>query len=103
LPKERRLSNRNGLATGTVPYIQSFLSAGSRNVGFELRNSGGAFGTLRLMGKQHLDVPNFAFALCVAAWPFSRFHRYVAQGILPGDWARGRKRIILYATILNWR
>ena len=55
------------------------------------------------MGKQHLDVPNFAFALCVAAWPFSRFHRYVAQGILPGDWARGRKRIILYATILNWR
>src|SRR3984893_6987457 len=28
LPKGRRLSNRNGLATGTVPYIQRFLSAG---------------------------------------------------------------------------
>jgi putative transposase len=23
----------------------------------------------------------------VADWPFSSFHRYVAQGILPGDWA----------------
>jgi hypothetical protein len=46
------------------------------------------------MSKPHLDVPNFAFALRVAEWPFSRFHRYVAQGILPGDWSRGRKRII---------
>ncbi len=46
------------------------------------------------MGKQHPDVPNFAFALCVAEWPFSHFHRYVAQGILPGDWARERKQII---------
>ena len=39
------------------------------------------------MSKQNLDVPNFAFALRVAERPFSRFHRYVAQGILPGDWA----------------
>ena len=23
----------------------------------------------------------------VADWPFSSFHRYVAQGVLPGDWA----------------
>jgi putative transposase len=23
----------------------------------------------------------------VAGWPYSSFHRYVAQGILPGDWA----------------
>ena len=25
----------------------------------------------------------------VADWPFSTFHRYVRQGELPADWARG--------------
>ena len=27
----------------------------------------------------------------VADWPFSSFHRYVAQGLLPGDWAGDAK------------
>ena len=29
----------------------------------------------------------FQISLSPCASPFSRFHRYVAQGILPGDWA----------------
>jgi putative transposase len=30
----------------------------------------------------------------VADWPFSSFHRYVAEGILPADWAGDSKEIV---------
>jgi hypothetical protein len=29
----------------------------------------------------------FFYTLALADWSFCSFHRYVAQGILPGDWA----------------
>lgn len=30
----------------------------------------------------------------VQDWPYSTFHRYVAQGILPNDWAGGDERTL---------
>jgi putative transposase len=42
--------------------------------------------------KRHVDYIHYnpvkhGLVTRVADWPFSIFHRYVAQGILPGDWA----------------
>ena len=35
----------------------------------------------------HYNPVKHGLVTRVADWPFSSFHRYVAQGILPGDWA----------------
>jgi putative transposase len=35
----------------------------------------------------HYNPVKHGLVARVADWPFSSFHRYVAQGILPGDWA----------------
>jgi putative transposase len=35
----------------------------------------------------HYNPVRHGLVTRVADWPFSSFHRYVAQGILPGDWA----------------
>jgi putative transposase len=42
--------------------------------------------------EQHVDYIHYnpvkhGLVARVTDWPFSSFHRYVAQGILPGDWA----------------
>ena len=35
----------------------------------------------------HYNPVKHGLVTRVADWPYSSFHRYVAQGILPGDWA----------------
>ena len=35
----------------------------------------------------HYNPVKHGLVTRVADWPFSSFHRYVAQGMLPGDWA----------------
>jgi putative transposase len=35
----------------------------------------------------HFNPVKHGYARCVADWPFSSFHRYVRQGLLPADWA----------------
>ena len=35
----------------------------------------------------HYNPVKHGLVMRVADWPLSSFHRYVAQGILPGDWA----------------
>jgi putative transposase len=35
----------------------------------------------------HYNPVKHGLVTCVADWPFSSFRRYVAQGILPADWA----------------
>ncbi len=39
----------------------------------------------------HYNPVKHGLVTRVADWPFSSFHRYVAQGILPGDWAGDAK------------
>ena len=44
--------------------------------------------------EQHVNYVHFnpvkhGWAACVKDWPYSTFHRYVAQGVLPMDWAGG--------------
>lgn len=44
--------------------------------------------------EQHVNYVHFnpvkhGWAACVKDWPYSTFHRYVAQGVLPEDWAGG--------------
>ena len=45
----------------------------------------------------HYNPVKHGLVTRVADWPFSSFHRYVAQGILPGDWA-GDAQIIRTAS-----
>ena len=35
----------------------------------------------------HFNLVKHGYVRCVADWPFSSFHRYVRQGLLPADWA----------------
>jgi putative transposase len=35
----------------------------------------------------HFNPVKHGYIRCVADWPFSSFHRYVRQGLLPADWA----------------
>ncbi len=35
----------------------------------------------------HFNPVKHGYVRCVADWPFSSFHRYVRQGLLPADWA----------------
>ena len=35
----------------------------------------------------HYNPVKHGLVMSVADWPFSTFHRYVSQGILPSDWA----------------
>jgi putative transposase len=37
----------------------------------------------------HFNPVKHAWVACVKDWPYSTFHRYVAQGVLPIDWAGG--------------
>lgn len=37
----------------------------------------------------HINPVKHGYVASVADWPYSSFHRYVAQGILPQDWAGG--------------
>ena len=44
--------------------------------------------------RQHVDYLHYnpvrhGYVLTVADWPYSSFHRYVKQGLLPEDWAGG--------------
>lgn len=34
----------------------------------------------------HFNPVKHGYVRCVADWPFSSFHRYVRQGLLPADW-----------------
>ena len=37
----------------------------------------------------HINPVKHGYVTRVADWPYSSFHRYVRQGILPADWAGG--------------
>ncbi len=41
----------------------------------------------------HYNPVKHGLVTRVADWPFSTFHRYVAQGILPADWAGDAKEL----------
>ena len=39
----------------------------------------------------HFNPVKHGYVTCVAAWPHSSFHAFVARGVLPIDWAGGRE------------
>jgi putative transposase len=41
----------------------------------------------------HYNPVRHGLATAVADWPHSSFHRYVAQGMLPVDWADDSKKL----------
>jgi len=42
----------------------------------------------------HYNPVKHGLVARVAEWPFSTFHRYVAQGMLPADWAGDAKELL---------
>ena len=44
----------------------------------------------------HINPVKHGLVNCVADWPYSTFHRMVAEGVYPQDWAGGNESDLSY-------
>lgn len=45
----------------------------------------------------HINPVKHGLVKCVADWPYSTFHRLVAKGVYPSDWAGGNEDSLSYS------